>query len=80
MNSKTVPGQMNQPEKSDLRDTNYENAWEMTKSPSCSVPNKYAETNNCQIKAWDNNTDSGSMKTTNEINGGKGMADGGGLG
>jgi hypothetical protein len=82
MDAKTVPGQKGQPDKGDLRITGFENAWEMTKSPSpLKVPtNPLADENPCEVKSWDNNTDSGSMKTSNDINGGKGMQDGGGVG
>lgn len=83
-NVEMVPGQMGQPPK-DIQGPSMDTmGWVHTKSPKVDyLPgggNPGQSTAPHEIKAWDNDTDPGNLKTANEINGGRSMQKGGGVG
>lgn len=83
-NVEVVPGQKGQPAK-DIQGPSYDTfGWVATESPKVDyLPgggNPLQSTAPCSIKSWDNQSEPGSVKTTNEINGGKSMQSGGGTG
>lgn len=71
---KTVPGQMNQPEKSDLRGPSYgTDLWDASSHPKVdyAMDLPLQETTPLINKAWDNDSDKPAFpRTANDINGG----------
>jgi len=81
-NVETVPGQMNQPAK-DIQGPGWDTfGWVATESPKVDYAEKnpLQETTPMQIKSWDNASHTISPTTTQEINGGRDIMDGGGVG
>ena len=81
-NVETVPGQMNQPAK-DIQGPSYDTfGWVATESPKTDYQegNPLQETTPMTIKSWDNQSVKITTQTANDINGGRGMDDGGGIG
>lgn len=87
MDAKTVPGQTGQPEKSDLQQPGYDSVGLVnTSSPKIDYyqkqhGNPLQDTSPFENKAWGNDSDKPAFpRSSNDINGGKDMFDGGGVG
>ena len=85
MDAKTVPGQMGQPEKSDLMGPSFTTMqWVSTTTPKVDYAegNPLQDTSPLQNKAvTSNDSDRPAFpKTSNDLNGGKDMFNGGGIG